>query len=296
MANLASCDLSAKGLGISCKKGNPISMPFGDVLAAPGFQFDTYADFLDEDKWMEGIAAGNLFPMVKYHDVDDATIEKQVYTSGSGDEFTTRDSKQGYTGYMDLSPAQNAIIQGYGNINWGIFRIDEAGNGLGQSPDNVVVKPFTMSYFDPETMQMTLGADAISRTPVTIRMANNYEKDTLLVVAYAEELGWPIQSLMERQTTYVEMTNVSIAANVITFSVNFVNNRDASKSTVAVRNVVAANLSVVDQLGAAVIPAPVTETTTEGTYTATTVSMTSGTIKLIATVDSLFYSETVAVV
>lgn len=294
MASTGSCPISAKGLGVECAKGNPLRMPSVAVVAIPGFQFDSYDDFKDEAKVLEAIANEELFPLVKFIDVEDASIDKTTVETSSGDVFTTRDSKRGFMGYMDMTLKQNQLFQDYGNVGWNLFLVDDAGNWEGQTPDGTVVKGYTLSDFDPEPMDRALSPDQKSRTPVTIRFEYNEEMDKQIVVAYSEDIDWNAKLLPEKALEFVTTSNVSISTNTITASFNFVDDRDASLPTVPIRTIVDAEIVLIDQTGATLTPTTdytVVETSTPGTYTidATVGAMTSGTLQLTASSTSLYY-------
>lgn len=301
MASLGSCPIAAKGIGVGCAKGNPLKMPSVAIVAIPGFQFDTYDDFKDESKWLDGIAAEQLFPLEKFIYMEDATVEETSIETDSGDTFTGRDSKPGFSGGMNLTLKQNQLFQDYGDTNWTIFLVDEADNLEGQTPDGTVVKGYTLSEFDPKPMTRALGADQKSHTKVTVRFEYNEEINKQIVVAKSSSTDWsPKAVLPESALTFVTTSNVSISTNTITASFNFVDDRDADLATTPIRTITADEIVLVDQTGATLTPTTdytVVETSTPGTYTidATSGAMTAGTLKLTASATSLYYGETTAV-
>lgn len=287
---LNKCPTSVKGLGVSCAKGNPSKMPQLAVVAVPGFQFDTYADFIDIDVINTEIAAGNIYPLIKFTDIEDKSTEQVEYESGSGDVFTTRDGKRGFTGYMNMNWKQNELFQSYGSIGWSLFMFDDTGNWEGQTPDGVTVKGYTLSRFDPKPNMRTLTTDIISRTPVDIRFAYNAEMDKQIVLALAEDIDFSPSVISP--VTYVTLSNISIATNVITFTAAVTDDRNASLPSVAVRGLTASELEFVDQTGA-IVTGTITETAVQGTWEAdmTAAAMTGGTIQIVATTDSLYSSD-----
>lgn len=294
MANTGQCTSVVDGIGAKqCISGNVIKMLRKGIVTIPGFQFDTYADYADEDKWNEAIAAGNAFVMEDFKDLEDASVEESIVDTASGDKFLTRDGKRGFIGYMDLTLAQNVIFQSYSNTKWNIFIIDDAENIIGTTPDNIIVKGLTVSYFNPKPMILSTGADQISRTPVEIQLQYNNEIDKNPCVLLGDDITWSPIKL--EPTTVVTVSDVSIAAFVITASFNVVDNTIQSKPTVPMRTITVTNLIVIDEGGDVVVPSGVVETTTLGTYEITTSAMVSGTIQLTASATSLFYSAQTAV-
>ena len=292
MTALGNCGNSVNGIGIQkCIKGNPLKMPNKAALAVEGFQFDTYADFMNEDLWNAAIAAGNIFILEKFKAVETANVEAIIIDTPSGDKIKNRDGRRGWIGYMDMTPEQNKYFQQYENSNWTLFSIDDQKNILATSPDGTVVKGLAISYFNPMPMEIATGTDSYSRTGLEIQFDNNDDIDQYVVIALGTSLDWNPQKLLP--TTLVNVSDVSISTNTITFSLAVVQGTIASKPSVAVTGVTATELQFIDQTGTIVVADSITESATvPGTYIAvmTGAAMTSGSLQLVATADSLYYS------
>jgi hypothetical protein len=297
MAELGTCPISnVKGIGAACANGNPLFMPYLAVVATPGTQFDTYADFIDEATVLGKIASGELFPLSYFINLEDTSTEKSTVETASGDIFTTRDGKTGFMGEMNLSLKQNELFQDYGSVGWTLFLVGENGTWEGQTPDGTVVKGYTLAEFNPEPMKRALSADAKSSTAVTIRFAENDELNKNIVVAESADLDWSPKLL--DPVTHVTVSNTSIATEVITASFNAVDDRHAPIKSVAISTITQSELKAVDQTGADAPIVGATETATKGVWTidVTGSGMTSGTIQLLASATSLYSSDATAVV
>lgn len=294
-ATAGSCSAIATGIGAQqCIKGNILKMFRKFILLVPGTTIDTFSNFQSESYIKGLIAAGTAFPLENIEAVEDSSTEAGKVDTDAGNTKKTRDGKYGFIVDMDMTLSQNAIFQGYGTTNWTLLIIDDDDNIIGTTPDGTVVNGLTISYFDPMPMKPTLGSDDYSKTRLEIKLQYNRELNEDIVVARGSALDWSPMTL--DPVTVVTVSSVSIAAFVITASFNIVDTTTADLASVPIRTLTAANLSVIDQASAVVVPSDVSETTTPGTWEITTAAMTSGTIQQIATATSLFESAITAVV
>ena len=295
MAELGTnCPVSVDGVGIKgCLSGNPLTMPHKLLLGKPGFLFNTYGDFIDEDEMNAAIAAASIFPLEPIVDIEDTSSEDTEVESGNKQKKTTMFGKRGFTAYMDMTLKQNEILKGYGGIGWTIFIVGINNSLEGTTPDGVTVTGYTTSRVDFPGMKRSWDTAQISRTPIKVEFDDVDEMDLQIVLAQYDDLGYNPKLLTP--TTLVAITNATFATDTLTATFNVVNNRSAALESSPVSNVVAGDLSIYDQAGAAITPTLITESTvTPGVYTmtATANGMTGGTIKLNASADSLLYSET----
>jgi hypothetical protein len=296
MAEAGTCSAVRTGIGAQqCIKGNPLKMFRKFFLGVPGFTFDTFADYQDQDVWNAAIAAGNIFPLENIEAVEDSSTEESVVDTDAGSKKKTRDGRYGFIIDMDMTLAQNKVFQSYGTLNWTLFIVDDDDNLIAQTPDGTVVGGMTISYFNPMPMKPTLGSDDYSKTRLEIQLEYKREFNEDICVALGSELDW---SAIELQpVTTVTISNVSIAAFVITASFNIVDTTIASLPTVPIRTLTPEDLIVIDEGGLVVtLTQPdIVETSTPGTWEITTSAMVSGTIQQVATATSFYESAQTAV-
>jgi len=291
MAEIGSCPISVQGIGIKgCLSGNPLKMPHKVVLAVPGFSFDTYSDFIDEDVVNAAIAAKNLFPLETIVDIEDTSSEDTEVESGNKQKHTTQFGKRGFTAYMNCTLKQNEYLKDFGGIGWTIYIVGIDGSWEGQTPDGITVAGHTTSRVDFPGMMRSWDTAQISRTPIKIEFDDNDEMDKKIVLAKAADLDWYPKKITP--LTLVLITNATFDTNELTGTFNVVNDRSAVVESSPIISVATSNISVTDQAGDPVVPSDATSTIPGiWLFTATANGMTAGTIELIPSADSLVYSE-----
>lgn len=294
-AAAGTCSAVADGIGAQqCIKGNILKMFRKFILLTPGTTIDTYTNFQTESYIKGLIAAGTAFPLEDIEAVENVSTEQAIVDTDAGNRKKTRDGRYGFIVDMDMTLAQNAVFQTYGDTNWTLLIIDDDDNIIGTTSDGTTVNGFTISYFNVMPMMPTLGAGDHSKTRLEIQLRYKKEMNENIVVARGSQLTWSPMTL--EPVTIVTVSAVSISSFVITASFNIVDTTTADLASVPIRTLTVDNLSVVNQTGAADIPATVTETSTPGTYEIDmTDTMTSGTIQLIATTGALYESAITAV-
>jgi len=296
MADTGACSVTRVPMGAKkCISSNPIKMMKKPFLLVPGFTFDTFADFQDKSVWNAGIAAGNIYPLEKVEAVEDTSTEAKVVETDGGSKFKTSDGNYGFIVDMNLTPDQNKNIQDYDQAAWTIIYTDDDDNLIAKTPDDIVVGGMEISYLNVMPMKLTLSSDDYSKTRVEFQLKYNRDLNQDVCIALGSELDWsPVQL---EPVTIVTVTDVSIASNVITGSFYIVASRIAGLPSVAVTDITADNMIFIDQVPAVVVADTLTMTTTPGIwdFDMTAAAMTSGTMELVATADSLFASDVIAV-
>lgn len=296
MAEAGTCSVTRTTIGKQfCIKGNPLKMARKPFLVVPGFTFDTFADFQDQDVWNAAIAAGNIFPLELIEAVENSSVEASIVDTDGGSKFKTRKGRYGYIYDMNMTLSQNANAQDLDSATWTIIVADDDDNLIGTTPDGTVVGGLDLSYLDVMDMQPTGGTDDYSKTRIEIQLKYNIQLNEQIMVALGSDLDWSPKQL--DPVTTVTISNVSIAAFVITASFNIVDNTIASRPTVTIRTLTPDDLVVIDEGGSVVtLTQPdIVETSTPGIWDITTSAMVSGTIQQVATATSLFESAETAV-
>jgi len=291
------CENSRVGIPEGCIVENQFTMLKGGVLAIPGFTFDTEADFADEDKWLEYMADGKLFPIPDVKESENQNVEDGVYETPDGEKSFLYNGNRGYVLKVKYTLARHKVLFTYSNTNWDIFKIDKVGNIMGQSVDGTKVGGFKTNYFQVGKQDNNVGADSPAYTIVTIqeKIVEEWDKN-----GRAINPDWLALNLKGVTTLTAEASTV--AANVFTLTVNYVDGStlesDGSDRSAAKRGLVPIDLEIIDQAGAILSNSgdyTVTETAVYGVYTVdcTVGTITSGTVQIKASATNLYTSAQV---
>ena len=81
MAVQAICSTSYGNLGAVCTKGNGKTVITGIILTTASYEFASYTDFADSDKWDTAVKAKQIFPLMNIQEFDDNTEDTSYYES-----------------------------------------------------------------------------------------------------------------------------------------------------------------------------------------------------------------------
>lgn len=294
------CVNDLAGVGEECNQATPITVLSGLFLTTPDFEFANFTDFADQDKWLEGIRDGYIFPLQGIQEEEPQDVEDGVYEGSTGDKTFMYEGKRGSIYKFKMSLDAHKIMRGYSFKNWRLFELDRNNNIKGTSPDGTKATGFKLSYFRTKKQDKPTSENP-PFTPVELQHANVKEYDQNGIYVSPSWLAADLYGVL--QVTLVAGT---ITSNKFTVTVNYVDGSSKGSAgtapSAAISGLGAANFKVVDQLGAVLDSATqytATESsTTPGEYEidATVGAMTSGTCQVIPSTTMLYKSaeETVS--
>lgn len=291
MAEMGTCPDQVEGIGNGGCIAPPLLKSIRMVVPSKESQsFATLADFKDEDAWKTDIIGKEIFPLVQFEESEDVSAEATEVTSSAGNIFLQKDGRYGIKFMMALTPDQNRILQSYNNKRFKFYLVDDAGTIKGSSPDDTSVTGFsgTMTVYKK---QMPFTTEVVEYSVVRVIFDYNKEFNETPRFAIGTEIGWnPLQVI--KPMTQITLTASTVASNEFTCAFAYID--PTTGKTVPMTSVTSSDIVVLDQNGDT-ITTTITETSTEGTYTIADsgAAMTSGSITLVASADSFYYSDTV---
>lgn len=297
MAELGSCPTTLDGIGNGGCITNPIlNFITGFIPALESQQFNTFADFNSETSNKQAIISGELLPIKIFDEMENVSTEELTSETSRGTKLFHRNGRYGFIGKSLLSPDQNRILQSYDmKINAG-YIMDDLGNRLGTSPDGIIVKPLSVSYFKVKPMELPLASDGSAWASIEVQFEFVDEINKQPAYSISSELSW-IPTKVIAPLTKITISTGTMAANAFVASFAYVDPTTGKSVPLTGLDADGAELTVINQLGATATVTVVAVSGTPGDYTITDsgATMTSGTIKLNALVDSFYYSATTIV-
>jgi hypothetical protein len=297
MAELGSCPTILDGMGSGgCITSPIIKFITGFIPALESQQYDTFADFNSESINKTQIVSGDLLPIGIFDEIENVSTEELTSETSRGTKLFHRNGKSGFIGKLLLSPDQNRILQSYDqNIRAG-YIMDDEGNRLGTSADGIIVKPLSVSYFKVKPMDLPFSADGSAWSMIEVQFEFVDEINKQPAYSISDELDW-IPTKVLKPLTKITLSPGAMATFAFVCSFAYVDPTTGKSVPLTGLGTDGAELTVLDQAGAAatVTVAPVVGTPGDYTITDSGAGMTSGSIKLNATVDSFYYSDTTIV-
>lgn len=291
MANLV-CLNELKGVGVPCTQVMPITDMFGFVLARPGFTFDDAEAAATLANWLSAIANGDLLPVHNVQGTEQQKVEDGIYTSNYGDKTFNWEGKRGKRVMITASKEQHEILRSYGDKNFEMFRLDRNNNiHCVVNPDGTI-QGISLSYFHVY-QQTDTDAENPAMTPIEYQ-----EEDPGQWDAQGSYISPSFRIKNIKPVTHVSLTCSTVDTNAFTATVAYVTNRsweaDGTAKSIALTGLDENSFKVIDQTGALNVLSDVTESTvTDGVYTVTGTTLTSGTAQVIPTSSALYKSDVV---
>lgn len=295
------CLNEVQGIPSACQTQNPFTTLKGIVLAVPGFTFDSFTDFANQDKWLEYIKDKKLFPVMEVKEIEPQNVEDGFYDTPDGEKLHLYDGQRGYVLKVKYDLNLHKILRTYSGKNWTIFKIDKANNVMAQTPDGTTVGGFELSLFHVDKQDNNISADTPAYTMMTIQEAivNEWDVNGLYITP-----TW--LALKLDGVTKVVLTASTISSNAFTLTALYTDNAHltsaGASNTAALTGRVAADFEIIDQTGAILNPATAYTCTEQsanpGTYDidATVGAMTSGSASVKPSATNLYESDSVTVV
>lgn len=289
---LNGCATQLDSIGNStCLTAPILSMIQGIIPEAASHSYSSIANFNDEDVNKASIVSKGILPLKIFDEIEAANVEEVTSNTSTGIKLFHADGKYGFVGFMRMSPDQNRILQSYNNKVEKLYLMDGKGNRLGtEGSDGTSVTGLTVEYFHIMPMDLPVAADGTAWSKVEVQLKYISEVNKTPRYSIADELDWyPLKVI--QPMTKLTLTPGTVAVNTFTVAVAYVDPTTGKTETLSGAD--ADNFLVYDESGV-LVTATVTETATAGTYDVAG-TMVSGTIQLIASVDSLKYSDVTAV-
>jgi hypothetical protein len=297
MAELGSCPITLDGIGNGgCIKKPILGFITSFIPALESQQYDTFADFNSESVNKAQIIAEDLLPIKIFDEMENVSTEELTSETSRGTKLFHRNGRYGFIGKALLSPDQNRILQSYDQRVFAGYIMDDSGNRLGTSPDGTVVKPLSVSYFKVKPMDLPFAADGSAWSMVEVQFEFVDEINKQPAYSIADDFTW-IPTKVIKPLTKITLTPGAMVAFAFTCSFAYVDPTTGKSVPLNSLGTDGAELTVLDQTGAAVTVTVAAVAGTPGDYTITDAgaAMTSGSIKLNAQVDSFYYSDTTTV-
>lgn len=299
MAELQGCSTQLDSIGNSTCITKPIlSMIRGFIPEKLSHTYASITAFKTEDTVKAAIVARDILPLKLFEEIENVSTEELTSETSAGTKLFHRNGKYGFIGSMLLSPDQNRILQSWDMKVEKGYLIDDEGNQIGTTPDGTAVSGFTVNYFKVKPMDLPLAADGSAWSKIEVQLEYVEEVNESPIYAIATELDWATKpkKLLTEGLTKITLVPSTVAAFAFTCSFNYVDPTTGKSEPLRSLDGNGAELTVIDQLGATAT-VTVVETATAGTYTITDTgaAMTSGTITLNPSVDSMYYSDTTTV-
>lgn len=289
---LGTCPVTLDGIGDGGCVSGPIMKFINCIIPeAESHSYASLSDFNDEDVNKGLIASKDLLPLKIMEEMENVSTEELTSETSSGTKLFHRNGKRGFIGMMLLTPDQNRILQSYDGRIKKVYLMDDEGNRLGTSPDGTSVTGLAVSYFKVKPMDLPLAADGSAWSRIEVQLEYNEEIDKQGRYSIADELDW-IPKKVFKPLTKLTLTPGTISTFVWTCAIAYVDPTTGKSRPATNIGTDGAEFTIINQTGSAetVTVAP---TATEGTYTFTGTTITSGTMQLDAAADRLYYSDQV---
>jgi len=265
-------ELAAIG-ALSCTKNNPFLDVVSLLVVKAGFEFASFVDFADVDKYQDAIKAKTMFPIHEVFEIDDNSEESLYYESPTGKRVPRRLGAYRHVYKFNKSLAVHKALQTFRNANVDFFTIDSSGNICGFTPDGVKVKGFSISMFNPEKMTSAMQDNTPAWTPIVVDQldAKQWNEKGITV-----KPGWLIGDLIPLSAVRIKL--VSAAAGTATINVSYIDglDSDGSENAIGISGILMADFIFT---GAVPTPAAMVDLG-DGNYTFPGATMNTGTVDL----------------
>lgn len=257
---------------LACTKVNPFVDAVSLILTSPGFEFASFADFADQDKWTEGIKAGSVFPLNDIVEIEDQSEDTQYYEAPNGSRTPRRLGRYRHMYNFNKGLEVHKALQSFRNADVNLFLVDDAGNVMGFSPDGTKVQGMTIDMINPEKMKSAGQDNTPAWTPLTIDLKDAKEWNEKGIYVNP---SWDAASL--DGVAPVEITVLTQTAALIVLKVGYFEGLDAdgSDNLVGVAGVIEG-----DFVFGTTAPAGPMVDNSDGTYNFPGTAMVSGTVDL----------------
>lgn len=298
MATPGLCTQILEGLGYGgCVDGPLLRTPKRFILALESQQFASQAEAKTKAAWLTDIIAKELFPLALIDDAEDKSTEDSVPVTAFGRPVFQQAGKVGMKIMMLLTPDQNRILQTYNNKKVGLYVVMDGGTILGTT-NGTIVKPLKLAYFHASTLKFPVTLDGFAYSSVEIQFESIDElnsKPFYITGSDAATAAIPWYPA----TDLVPMTKITLTPGTVaafTFTCAFAYVDPTTGASVPIIGITAPEVALTKADGSSDAVVSVTESgTIPGTYTIVGTAITSGTVRLVPTATSLFYSDAEAV-
>lgn len=297
MAEYGKCSSTPRPIGQSACINAPVFfMLRGAVLATQQQQFDTQADFEDQDKWLEGIANQELHPLaILLDDLENMKADDVIVETTAQTKIFVKDGQGGAKIKLRLSPDQHARLRAYNGKSWNLYKFDDRGTIQGRKAGNGVVKGIELDYFRVYTKEEAFGQDQVEYTVIEWRYADPEQTNEDVIYALADNLKstWEgsVKDTLITPLTQIIITPTALSTDTFNFTAYDVVEHvvNGGPISVPITSILTADAIVRDSVGAVIAEATVADGSEEGLFTVTNAAD-AATIEIIASKTNLFYS------
>lgn len=276
MAIAPICSAVFGNLGSLCTAQNGLTAATGIILTTDSFEFSSYTDFADQDKWEDAVKAKQIFPLNGIYEFDDNTEETSYYESPLGDEIKLRNGKYRFTFRFNLNLKIHQELQKFSSASLRYFRVDSDNNILGYSDDGTTVKGFTLKTFEAEKM-MAATADTPAWSPIRVVESNSSQWNNFGIVVNPD---WEAEGLAGLANVDLEVTGTPTATEIIVSVGSDVGlDSDGSVNSVAITGILTGDFVVLKASDGSTQSVVFTDNG-DGTYTGVGTGLVTGTVNL----------------
>lgn len=297
MATPGTCTSVPQGLGYGgCLTGPLLRATKRLVLALESQQFATQAEAKTKAAWLTDLINEEIFPLALVDGAEKKSTEDIVPVTPYGTPIFMKAGKIGLKLMMLLTPDQNRILQTYNDKKLRAYLFMDGNTILGTT-NGTIVKGLKLSYFHASTVDVPVALEDFAYTSVEIQFESIDEINSTPFYVIGSEAAvaavpwYPVTDIAPM--TKLTLTPGTCSAFTFTLAVAYVD--PTTGASVPFENVIAAEIRLTKADGSSDAVVSVTATSTPGTYTVVGTAITSGTVELIATTTSLFYSAVTAV-
>ena len=289
---LNGCPSELDSIGNStCITEPQLSMIQAIIPEVDSHSYSSLANFNDEDVNKTSIVSKGILPLKVFGEMEAANVEELTSNTSTGVKLFHANMKYGLIGAARLSPDQNRIVQSYDKKIKKVYLMDGQGTRLGTvAADGTSIEGLSVGYFHVIPMELPVAADGSAWSKIEIQLEYVSEINKTPRYSIGTELDWDPLKVLQPMTKLI-VTPGTCATNTFNFTVAYVDPTTGKSETLSGAD--EDNFIVKDESGL-VVTAVIVETAVPGTYTCTG-TMVSGTIELIASVDSMRYSAVTAV-
>jgi hypothetical protein len=230
------------------------------LVTLDSFSFASETDAENQTKYQDAINARTMFPFPLFEEVEPALEDNVVQETGIGLRIFVREGKYGGTGRYRIAMCNLIKLRSFNDItNLRAFIITGNDKVYGTSPDGVIFKGFSLSYFFQSGLNMPDGTVA-RMAALDYQMKSPSE---MFDYGAVPQLTWsPLAELRGLIDVTVTVPAGFTATNVV---VNVARDCDGE----AVTGLVEGDFTMLDASGTTVLPATSFTDNADGTYTFT---------------------------
>jgi len=183
-------------------------------VARSGFQFPTFADFKDKDKWLDAIEAKDIVPLYTAYTVANANTDATTFTAGTFSYETSPAAKiTTYESYLGF--CSHAALKSYANSGYTqVFELNNDGSIVGVNVDGGAVKGQDLQRLGVGIRQRPV-PDKPATTLVTVAYKDyNQLEDNACVIK--PTWGSELHGIFDVHLTQVSASATSIKFKAIT--------------------------------------------------------------------------------